>query len=175
MNAQSASAIQPAKNAVPVTQGIGDLMQELDRLNDSIAQRAFELFEGNGHWLGHDLDDWLRAESEVLHPLHLEMRETGDAFTIEAEVPGFAVKDLEINVEPRSLRIAGRREVAQETKEKGKVVGRERCSDQIMRVIGLPTDVDATKVTASLDKGILTLHLPKATPAKPVRIEPKAS
>jgi HSP20 family protein len=174
MTAQSATAMQPTKGSVTVRKSSGDLLEEFDSIYDSIARRAFELFEGNGRWPGTDLADWFRAEAELLHPVHLEMRESDGSFTVEAELPGFTAKDLEINVEPCCLRIAGKRETKEEEK-KGKVIRSERCSDQILRAIDLPADVDTSKVSASLKDGVLTIDLPKAAHAKSVRIEPKAS
>ena len=174
MTAQSATAMQPTKGSVTVRKSSGDLLEQFDSIYDSIARRAFELFEGNGRWPGTDLADWFRAEAELLHPLHLEMRESDSSFTVEAELPGFTAKDLEINVEPRSLRIAGKRETKEEEK-KGKVIRSEQCGDQILRVVDLPADVDTSKVSASLKDGVLTIDLPKAAHAKSVRIEPKAS
>jgi len=174
MTAQSATALQPTKVSVPVRKSSGDLLEQFDSIYDSIAQRAFGLFEGNGRWLGHDLDDWFRAEAEVLHPVHLEMRESDGSFTVEAEVPGFTAKDLEINVEPRCLKIAGKRETKEEEK-KGKAIRSEWCAGQILRAVDLPTDVDTAKASASLKDGILTIDLPKAAHAKSVRIEPKTA
>ena len=120
------------------------------------------------------MDNWLRAEAEVLHPVHLEMRESDGSFTVEAELPGFTAKDLEINVEPRCLKIAGKRETKEEEK-KGKMIRSEWCADQILRAVDLPADVDTSKVNASLKDGILTIDLPKAAHAKSVRIEPKTA
>ena len=174
MTAQSATAMQPAKGSVPVRKSSGDLLEQFDSIYDSIARRAFELFEGNGRWLGNDLGDWFRAEAEVLHPAHLEMRESDGSFAVEAEVPGFTAKDLEISVEPRCLKIAGKRETKEEEK-KGKAIRSEWCADQILRAVDLPADVDTSKVSASLKDGILTIDLPKAAHAKSVRIEPKES
>ena len=174
MTAQSATAMQTTKGSVPVKQSSGELLEEFDSIYDSIARRAFELFEGNGRWLGNDLGDWVRAEAEVLHPVHLELRESDDSFTVEAELPGFTVKDLEVNVEPRCLKIAGKRETNEEAK-KGKVIRSECCADQILRIIDLPADVDTSKVNATMKDGILTIDLPKAAHAKPVRIEPKTA
>ena len=119
MTAQSATAMQPAKGSVPAKKSSGDLLEQFDNIYDSIARRAFELFEGNGRWFGNDLDDWFRAEAEILHPLPLELKESDGDFTVRAEVPGFSAKDLEINVEPRRLKIAGKRETKEEEK-KGK-------------------------------------------------------
>jgi len=174
MTAQSATAMQPTKGSVTVRKGPGDLLEQFDSIYDSIARRAFELFEGNGRWPGTDLADWFRAEAELLHPLHLEMRESDGGFTVAAELPGFTAKDLEINVEPRCLRIAGKRETKEEEK-KGKVICSEQCSDQVLQAVDLPADVDTSKVSASLKDGVLTIDLPKAAHAKSVRIEPKTS
>lgn len=173
MSAQRAIAIQPSELSVPVKQGSGDLIEQFNRIYDSIARRAFELFEANGHLLGRDWDDWFRAEAEVLHHLHLEMKESDEGFTIRAEVPGFTAKDLEINAEPRRLKIAGKRETKKEEEKKGKIIRSEFCADQILRVVDLPADVDTAKVSASLKNGILTVDLPKAAPAKSVQLEPK--
>ena len=174
MTAQSATAMQTTKESVPVRKSSGDLLTQFDRIYDSVSQRAFDLFEGNGRWFGRDLDDWFRAEAEILHPLHLELKETDGDFTLRAEVPGFTIKDLEINLEPRSLKIAGKRE-AKEEEKKGKMIRSELCADQILRTIDLPVDVDTSKATANLKNGVLTIDLPKAAHAKAVRIEPKAS
>ena len=39
---------------------------DITRLHDRIAVRAFAIYEGRGKRDGHDLDDWFRAEQEVL-------------------------------------------------------------------------------------------------------------
>jgi len=175
MTAQSATAMQQTtKGSVPVKQGTENLLTEFDRIYEAIARRAFELFEGNGRWPGHDLDDWLRAEGEVLRPLPLELKEADGDFTVRAEVPGFAANDLEITLEPRSLRISGKREIKEEEK-KGKTIRSEFRADQVLRTIGLPVDIDTSKATATLKDGVLTIDLPKAAHAKSVRIEPKTA
>lgn len=145
---------------------------------DAIARRAFEIFESNGRRLGRDLDDWFQAERELLHPLHLEVSETDGAFTVEVEVPGFTEKDVEINLAPRRLTISGTRESVEERK-KGKTVYSERGSSRIFRVVGLPADVDTASaaISATCDKGILTITLPKL--AKPetrqIKVEAKSA
>jgi len=108
------------------------------------------------------LDDWLRAEAELLHPLHLEVSETDDALTVQAEVPGFSEKDIQVSIEPRRLTISGKRETIEERK-KGKTTYSERCSDQIFRAMDLPVEVDtaSSAVKAQYDRGVLTITLPK--------------
>jgi HSP20 family protein len=174
MSSQSATAMQTTRASVPVRHGAGDSLTQFDRIYDSIARKAFELFENNGRWFGHELDDWFRAEAELLHPLPLEVKETDGEFTVRAEVPGFTVKDLEISLEPRCLRIAGKRE-AKEEEKKGKTIRSEFCADQMLRAIDLPADVDTSRASATLKDSVLTIELPKAAHAKSVRIEPKVA
>jgi HSP20 family protein len=175
MEKQSQAIAQSEKEAAPIKllpgSGLFDRIQEL---SNSIAHRAFEIFENRGRALGRDLEDWLRAESEILHPVHLDVAESGDAFTVRAEVPGFSAKELEVGVEPHRLTISGERETSKEHTSK-KTIYTERCSNQIYRAINLPGEVDTSKVTARLKNGVLELSMPKAAKAQKVEIKEKAS
>jgi len=167
--------MQPAKGPVPVKQSAtSDVFDQIQQTHDALARRAFEIFDSNGRWLGHELEDWFRAESELLHPVHLEIAESNDNLTVRAEVPGFSAKELEIDVEPRKLTISGKHE-AQEESKKGKTIYSERCAKEILRVVDLPAEVDSSKVSAILKDGILNIELPKAAHARAVRIEPKTA
>jgi HSP20 family protein len=175
MSPQTATALQPVKTSVPVKQTeTENVFDRIQKTYDSIARRAFEIFDSNGRWRGRELSDWLQAESELLHPVHLELEESDDNLTVRAEVPGFSTKELEINVGPRKLTITGKHE-AQEESKKGKTVYSERCAKEILRVVDLPAEVDCSKVTATLKDGILSLEMPKAPHAKTVRVEAKAA
>jgi len=174
MEKQSAIA-QQEKEAVPVKSLPGsDLFERVRELSNSIAHRAFELFNGRGRTDGHELEDWFRAESELLHPVHLDLAESGDAFTVRAEVPGFSAKELEVGVEPHRLTISGKLESSEEHSSK-KTIYKEQCSNQIYRAIDLPAEVDTSKVTAVLKNGVLELSMPKAAKAKKVQIAEKAA
>jgi len=169
------TAAQPSREAIQIKPaGTSDILERMQQTYDSIARRAFEIFENNGRWFGHELEDWLRAESEPLHPVHLEIKESDDDLMVRAEAPGFNLKELEINVEANKLTIVGKHE-AQEEKKKAKTVYSDRCANEILRVVYLPVEVDASKASATLKDGILTIELPKAARAKTVRIEPRAS
>jgi HSP20 family protein len=149
-----------------------DVFERFNQVYNSIACRAFELFDNNGRSFGHELDDWFKAESELLHPVHVRMAESDDAFTVEAEVPGFEAKDLQINLEPRRLTISGKKETKEEQK-KGKAVYQEQCSNEILRVIDLPAEVVASKAAATLKNGMLELQMPKSPKTKGTHIEVK--
>ena len=175
MSPQAATAMQPAKGSVPVRRSTaGDVFDQIQQTYDSIARRAFEIFENNGRWFGNDLADWLRAESELLQPVRLEITDSDDSLTVRAEVPGFNAKELEINLESRTLTITGKHE-AQEESKKGKTIYSERSAQEILRVVELPAEVDGSKVSATLKDGVLNIELPKAARAKRIRIEPKAA
>ena len=176
MKNQSVEITQPAKGAAPMKllpAPASDLFDRIQELSNSIARRAFEIFEGRGRADGHDLGDWFRAESEFLHPVHLDIAESDDALTVHAEVPGFSAKELEVSVEPHRLTISGKRETSKERTSK-KTIYTEQCSNQIYRSIDLPAEVDTSKVAATLKDGVLELSMPKATKAQKVQIEEKS-
>lgn len=120
------------------------------------------------------MQDWLRAESELLHPIQVRISESETAFEIKAEAPGFAEKDLEISVEPKHVAIIGERAASEEEK-KGRTIYTQTCANQIMRVIELPTEVNADKSSAILNNGILELKLPKLAKAQPGKVQPKVA
>jgi HSP20 family protein len=177
MPEQSKSLTTSAKPTSPARLKLvppADIFNQMQQLTDSIARRAFEFFENNGRMFGRDLDDWFRAESELLHPLHIDMAESDGDLTVRAEVPGFTAKELEVSVEPRRLTITGKRETKEERKGE-KTIYTERCSDQVLRVVDLPETVDADKTSATLKDGVLELTMPKAAPAKKIQIESKTA
>jgi HSP20 family molecular chaperone IbpA len=128
MTAQTATAMQPVKTSAVTKQSeTVNLFDRFEQVYGSIAKRAFEIFDNNGRWFGNELADWLQAESEILHPVHLEIAETDDVLTVRAEVPGFTAKELDIQVGGNRLTIAGKHESKEET-TKGKTIYSERCA-----------------------------------------------
>lgn len=153
---------------------IDEIFQDMRDSFDSIARRAYEIFEANGRQFGRDMEDWFRAERELLHPVNVEVRDSDDLLTLRAEVPGFEAKDLEISVEPNRMTLAGKREWRKE-EEKEKVLLSERRTNQLFRSLELPSEIIPEKVTATLKDGILELKMPKSATTRKIRIEPKAA
>ena len=137
----------------------------VQEINDLIASRAYELFESSGRAHGSDREHWLRAESEILHPMPLEITETETEIGVRAEVPGFGAKHLELGVTPRRLFILGERQGALERSE-GKADHSEHPHNLILGTLELSTKVDLERVRATLDDGLLLVTLPKAQVAK---------
>jgi HSP20 family protein len=151
------------------------LYDRMEQLNSAIARRAYELFESDGI-IGRDLTNWLQAESELLHPAHMRILESNDALTVQAEVPGFGVNDLQVSLEPRRVTISGRRESHSNGKtENSATVYQEQCSSELLRVIDLPAEVDASKATATLRNGILELKMPKVAQVESKQVQAKAA
>jgi len=121
---------------------------------------------------GTTLEDWFRAESELLHPVHVDITESDDVLTVRAEVPGFSAKELEVDMEPHRLTISGKRETSEEHTSK-KTIYTEQCSNQIFRAIDLPAEFDTSRVTTTLKDGVLELSMPKAAEAQKVQAKDK--
>ena len=145
------------------------IYNRMNELYEAIARRAFELFEGDGRISGRDLDHWFRAEAELLHPAHVRIRESDDAITVDAEVPGFSANELQLSLEPRRLTISGKKQSSSGGK-RGNVLYSERCSNELLRSVELPVEVNASRATATLNNGILELTAPKlASKSVPVQ------
>jgi type II secretory pathway predicted ATPase ExeA/HSP20 family molecular chaperone IbpA len=139
----------------------GDLIFDLaSEIKDSIARRAFELFESRGFEHGHDREDWLRAESDILFNMPVDISEEKTELTVRAAVPGFGEKDLKVRVAPRCLCISGGGEEASEQKEEKAVYSRRR-SKHIFRLLDLPFEIDPDGVKATVRDGLLEIKLPK--------------
>src|ERR1700752_137778 len=132
--AEQATAMQTKKETTPSSLTLtppSDLFKQVEDLYNSITRRAFEIFENKGRMFGHDLEDWFRAESQLLHPIHIDIAESNDSLTVHAEVPGFKADDLKVSLEGNRLTITGKRETREEGKDQ-KTIYKERCSDQIL-------------------------------------------
>lgn len=143
---------------------------DVEKLINQVRQRAFQLFEGRGRGDGHDLDDWFKAEMELLKPVPLEITEKDNIVHIRADVPGFRENELEVNFDGGVLSIKGEHREESEKKDE-KTYRSERRAQQIFRRVTLPVNVTADKVTATLKNGVLELSAPKAELTKKVEIK----
>jgi HSP20 family molecular chaperone IbpA len=169
------SAVQRAEEKPVTITPVENLVDRINKVTQAITQRAYQIFEGNGRRFGRDLEDWFKAEMDLLQPVPVNIVESGENLEVKAEVPGFNEHELEIGVEPRRLTITGKREGETKEEKKGKVDYSESHADYLLRIVDLPASVDAEKATATLKNGVLELVLPKAAEAKMIEIKPKAA
>ncbi len=107
--------------------------------------------------------------AELTFPI--DVKAESDSFTITALLPGVDPENLELQIVNEIVTIAGELDAARE--EGASYLLAERPSGRFHRVISLPTPLDAGKVEAELENGILTLKIPKAEEAKPRTIKIK--
>jgi len=93
--------------------------------------------------------------------------ETKDGYVLEAEMPGVNKSVLEITLEGTELTLVGHRTT--QTLPGGPLF-RESSTADFRRVFELDPAIDASKIAAKMEQGILTLTLPKSEEVKPRRI-----
>ncbi|HEY8458856.1 MAG TPA: Hsp20 family protein [Blastocatellia bacterium] len=170
---KSQQAIQPTKQqtpAGPIFVEAEKLFEQMKEFSQSVARRAYEYFEARGREFGHDLEDWFRAESELMRRVPVEIKEADGQITVRAEVPGFAANEIKVSVEPGRLFISGKSEKATEEKGEQTVLSEFR-SNRFYRELGLPAEVEPGKTTAVLKDGVLEIVFAKAAESKAVNVE----
>jgi HSP20 family protein len=101
--------------------------------------------------------------------LPVDIRQSDEAFTIEASVPGFDPQKVEVTFEDGVLSIKGTYDDEHERSGDG-YVRRERRTGSVYRQIGLPAEVRADEISAAFYNGVLTVTVPRAAKAQPKRI-----
>ena len=98
-----------------------------------------------------------------------DVKETKDAYVVEADLPGVKEDHVEISLTGNVLQIAGRRE--QETRDEGdQWFVDERNHGQFTRSFSLPEGADAERVNADMKNGVLKINIPKRPEVQPRRI-----
>ena len=110
-----------------------------------------------------------RLPSEEWAP-SIDVSETKDNFIVKAELPGLEAKDVNVTVSGNLLTIKGEKKKEEEEKDEHHYCS-ERYYGSFQRVFQLPTSVQADKVEATFDKGVLKVTIPKAEEAKKKEIE----
>lgn len=100
----------------------------------------------------------------------VDIFEQKDQIRIMAEVPGVRPEDVKISLEGNVLTIRGEKQQAAE-EQTDRVHRYERTYGEFERTFSLPATVEANRITASYEHGILTVTLPKVEQAKPRQIQ----
>jgi HSP20 family protein len=136
---------------------LNTLQSEMNRLFDSV----FDTPRGSGSGSGGALRRWMPA---------MDLVETDEHFVLRADLPGLTEDDVKIEVEDSTLTVSGERKAEHE--ERGEGFHRlERAFGSFSRSLTLPKGVDAEAVTASFERGVLEVRVPKPEQRKPRRIE----
>lgn len=141
------------------------VFEEMRQFMNRVRDRAFDLFLDRTGKAIHDLDDWFRAERELLAFAPMELVEKPEAFLVKVAVPGLKAENIQVTVLPQELMV--RTEVPPaELKPDDKVLVKEFKTEKTFRRVTLPAPVDIDKVTAMLKDGMLEIVAVKTEPAK---------
>ena len=111
--------------------------------------------------------NFFRSNNANLPAFRTDIREAGDKFVLEAELPGFNKEDIKLDVKDGILTISAQHtENKDEKDDKGSYIRRERRYGSFTRSFDI-TGVDDEHITASYNNGVLELNLPKAVPVVP--------
>lgn len=97
----------------------------------------------------------------------IDVIDEGDEFLVRADVPGYEREDIDLTLHDRQLTIAATRSVEDveiDEDDQRRIIRSERERHGTSRTIRLPDAVDAESVSASYDRGVLEIHLPKREP-----------
>jgi len=125
------------------------------------------LFEGSFIWPG-------RTDLFAGQTFPIDVYESADKqqYIVEASVAGFKPEEIQITAEGGVLTIhAAKKDEKKE--EKGGYMRRERFEGEMTRMVTLPGAFDESKIEATYEHGVLSVHVPKAEHAKPKQIPVK--
>ena len=135
------------------------LQNEMNRLFNTV----FDAPSPGGN--GSTLRRWMPA---------MDLVETGDHFVLRADLPGLGEEDVKIEPEDTVLTVSGERRAEHESGGEG-YYRVERAFGGFSRSLTLPKGIDPEGVSASFDRGVLEVRIPKPEERKPRRIEIAAS
>jgi len=124
------------------------------------ADRIVDDFRHGAPWPGFGLPN----ERAHFAPI-MDVFETDNAIEIDAELPGMTEKDIDISVVDNVLTVTGEKKAETEKSDTGYYMVERSCG-AFTRLLTLPYEVDASKVDAKFDKGVLKITLPKLAEVK---------
>ena len=136
-----------------------DPAREVDSLQSEV-NRRFDTFFGGRPATG-GLRRWVPP---------MDLVETDDHLVLRSDLPGLAGDDVNIEVKDGILTVSGERKAEHEEKADG-YYRVERAFGGFSRSMTLPEHVDADRISASFDKGVLEIRIPKPEERKPHRVE----
>lgn len=142
------------------------LQHRMNRLFESVFADPFSV-------LVSPTRDLAQIEEEAFSP-PVDVEETDSHYLLSFDLPGVKKDDVKIEVRDNQLIVSGERKQERREKTKGRI-NEERVYGSFMRSFALPTNVDANKVDASYDNGVLQVQLPKTAVSQAKQIPIKES
>jgi HSP20 family molecular chaperone IbpA len=140
------------------------LKQQVDALYTEIGRRAFERFLARGGLHGYDREDWLDAERSLVFAPPAELVEEDTEFKIRIAVPGLETNQIRVSVLPHTVIVDGG-SIEGVDRQEGSVRFSEFSSQRLLRCLELPAEVRTFTAKATLQDGLLSIRVKKATHA----------
>jgi HSP20 family protein len=109
------------------------------------------------------------ADTQANGFIPANIRETADGYHLELVAPGFDKQDFKVNIDKNILSVSAEKK-SDEKKENEKMIRREYAFRSFSRSFTLNETIDATKIAAKYDSGVLSVLLPKK---EEVKVMPK--
>ncbi|WP_175909008.1 MULTISPECIES: Hsp20/alpha crystallin family protein [Burkholderia] len=135
-------------------------MSNMTRYDPFSIEPVSDLFQG----LFRPLRGMALADEPDLASMKIDVTENDKAYTVNAELPGVAKDDIDVQVTGNTVSINAKIERKSEQKDGERVIRRERYSGAISRSFSLSGDIDDAGATATYQDGVLSLTLPKKAP-----------
>jgi HSP20 family protein len=131
---------------------LSDLQREVDRLFDRFTPEKED-----------------QNRTSVWSPV-VDVHETEEAYVIHMDLPGLTRDDVTITFEKGALQVSGERKMWRDEEEKQQFHRVERWSGHFFRSFQFSHNIDAERIRASFENGVLAIELPKTEESKPRRI-----
>lgn len=154
--------VKPGGNGGELAAQTSDPFSAIQNEIDRAFERAWRMFGNGGVEVAEDFIQWPA----------IDVSEDEKAVTLKADIPGVDAKNLEVQVLDNVLTVSGSRE-EEKSEEKEGYKCQERRSGSFSRSFTLPQYIDASKVDAKYDKGVLTVTAPKIPGQGPKRVAVK--
>jgi HSP20 family molecular chaperone IbpA len=153
-----------------------DVLRDRGReIQDTIARHAYRIFEIRGREHGHDREDWLAAEREVLHLCRRDLKELSEKIVSTFELGGsFTADQLNVCVEPHRVTVSGERNITC-LSEDGSGAHEKRRPQHVFRILDLPAEVDPSGAAATLNGETLEIVMPKRSALEQGNVTTKAA
>ena len=141
------------------------LFQEMDRMFD-------DMFNDSLWWPFNrrryrPLSLLIRDDEPLFRTPLANITDVNNHYEISAELPGLDKENIELTIREGMMEIKGEHKEEKKEEKEGQLVRREYQSSSYYRCFNLPENIDTDKIDANLEKGILTVKIPKVEPPKP--------
>ena len=151
------------KNFLKKLAGLDDKKIDVNDANENNSLERLNQEEETNEWIDDDYEEG---------QLSIDIYQTPKNIIVKSTIAGVKPEDIDISINNDMLTIRGKREDTEKVEE-NQYLYRECYWGAFSRSVILPVEVQAEKIDASLENGVLTIILPKAKSSKQINIRVK--